>query len=42
MFHLESSELSSFAGALNKAFRMKDEQVEKIVAHAALNVKKAV
>lgn len=42
MFRLESSELSRFEGALHEAFRVKDEQVEKIVAHAALNVKKAV
>lgn len=42
MFRLESSELTRFLEALNKATRMKDEQVEKIVAHAALNVKKAV
>lgn len=42
MFHLDSSELTQFLSTLNKAARMKDEQVEKIVAHAALNVKKAV
>ena len=42
MFRLESSELSQFTDALHKAFRVKDEQVEKIVARAALNVKKAV
>lgn len=42
MFRLESSELTQFLNALNKAARVKDEQVEKIVAHAALKVKKAV
>lgn len=42
MFRLESSELTQFLSALNKAVRMKDEQVEKIVARSALNVKKAI
>lgn len=42
MFRLESSELTRFLNTLNETARMKDDQVEKIVTHAALNVKKAV
>lgn len=42
MFRLESPELTQFLNTLNETARMKDEQAEKIVTHAALNVKKAV